>query len=277
MGGELLRPVRTHCKSTGRATASAADSGSQREAHVFTERSTDSLPRIPFHTLAPRIRIPRQVQWEHRKPVSQKVLVVYREIAEVQPYARAIEAAGLTPLLEEAGPGITLGSCCGLLLTGGGDVDPALYGETALPETQAPDADRDSAESALIEEALVRDLPLLAICRGMQLLNVHLGGSLVQASSHHIPPREAYARPWPARPSSGDRARYHAGDHRATAGVAGELASSSSCSPAGKRSASQRARSGGWNYRSHRTSPSALRARCTVAPGKSGVRNIRAA
>jgi gamma-glutamyl-gamma-aminobutyrate hydrolase PuuD len=133
--------------------------------------------------------------------VSQKVLVVYREIAEVQPYARAIEAAGVTPLLEEARPGITLGSCCGLLLTGGGDVDPALYGETALPETQAPDADRDSAESALIEEALVRDLPLLAICRGMQLLNVHMGGSLVQdlpTTSRHV--RRTPDRVLPAHP-----------------------------------------------------------------------------
>jgi gamma-glutamyl-gamma-aminobutyrate hydrolase PuuD len=133
--------------------------------------------------------------------VSQKVLVVYREIAEVQPYARAIEAAGVTPLLEEARPGITLGSCCGLLLTGGGDVDPALYGETALPETQAPDADRDSAESALIEEALVRDLPLLAICRGMQLLNVHMGGSLVQdlpTTSRHV--RRTPDRGLPAHP-----------------------------------------------------------------------------
>lgn len=133
--------------------------------------------------------------------MSQKVLVVYREIAEVQPYARAIEAAGVTPLLEEARPGITLGSCCGLLLTGGGDVDPALYGETALPETQAPDADRDSAESALIEEALVRDLPLLAICRGMQLLNVHMGGSLVQdlpTTSRHV--RRTPDRGLPAHP-----------------------------------------------------------------------------
>ena len=127
--------------------------------------------------------------------MSQKVLVVYRELAEVQPYARAIEAAGLTPLLEEAAPGITLGSCCGLLLTGGGDVDPALYGETALPETQAPDADRDTVESALIEEALARDLPLLAICRGMQLLNVHLGGSLVQ----HLPNTSRHVRRTPDR------------------------------------------------------------------------------
>jgi gamma-glutamyl-gamma-aminobutyrate hydrolase PuuD len=80
-------------------------------------------------------------------------------------------------------------------------VDPALYGETALPETQAPDADRDSAESALIEEALVRDLPLLAICRGMQLLNVHMGGSLVQdlpTTSRHV--RRTPDRGLPAHP-----------------------------------------------------------------------------
>jgi putative glutamine amidotransferase len=62
-------------------------------------------------------------------------------------------------------------------------VDPALYGEIASPETDPPDPERDAVEAALIDEALARDLPLLGICRGMQLLNVHFGGSLVQ----HLP------------------------------------------------------------------------------------------
>jgi gamma-glutamyl-gamma-aminobutyrate hydrolase PuuD len=113
-------------------------------------------------------------------PVTEKVLVVYRKAADVEPYARAMEAVGAEPLLQEARPGLKIGSYGGLLLTGGSDVDPALYGETPSPETQPPDPDRDAAECALIDEALARDLPLLAICRGMQILNVHLGGSLIQ-------------------------------------------------------------------------------------------------
>ena len=113
-------------------------------------------------------------------PVTSKVLVIYREAADAEPYARAIEAVGAEPLLEEARPGLKIGSCRGLLLTGGSDVDPLLYGETPSPETEPPDSERDTAEAALIDEVFARDLPLLAICRGMQILNVHLGGSLVQ-------------------------------------------------------------------------------------------------
>ena len=122
--------------------------------------------------------------------MSERVLVVYRESAEVQPYARAIESVGAEPVLEEVRTGLRIGPCCGLLLTGGGDVDPALYGEIASPETELPDPERDAVEAALIDEALARDLPLLAICRGMQLLNVHLGGSLVQ----HLPTAGRHVR-----------------------------------------------------------------------------------
>lgn len=121
--------------------------------------------------------------------MSGNVLVVYRERSEAEPYARAVEGAGMQPLLAEARPGLTISACRGLLLTGGSDVDPALYGETAARETDPPDHVRDSSEGALIDEALSRDLPLLAICRGMQILNVHLGGSLVQhlpTAAHHV-------------------------------------------------------------------------------------------
>jgi gamma-glutamyl-gamma-aminobutyrate hydrolase PuuD len=76
------------------------------------------------------------------------------------------------------------------LLTGGSDVDPARYGEPASPETQPPDPERDAVEAALIDEALARDLPVLAICRGMQLLNVHRGGSLIQ----HLPGAARHVR-----------------------------------------------------------------------------------
>ncbi len=71
----------------------------------------------------------------------------------------------------------------GLILTGGKDVDAALYGERAHPENDAPRPDRDAWEIALVRAALERDLPVLGICRGLQVLNVALGGTLIQ----HLP------------------------------------------------------------------------------------------
>ncbi|MEY5017499.1 MAG: hypothetical protein RL431_548 [Actinomycetota bacterium] len=71
----------------------------------------------------------------------------------------------------------------GLVVCGGRDVDPARYGQQPGEHTDEPDTRRDVLEDALIAEALRRDLPLLAICRGAQLLNVHQGGSLIQ----HLP------------------------------------------------------------------------------------------
>lgn len=71
----------------------------------------------------------------------------------------------------------------GLILTGGKDVDAALYGELAHPENDAPRPDRDAWEIALVRAAIARDLPVLGICRGLQVLNVALGGTLVQ----HLP------------------------------------------------------------------------------------------
>ncbi len=118
-----------------------------------------------------------------------EVLVVYRKASEAEPYACAVEAVGLRPVLAEAKPGLKIGDCAGLVLTGGSDVNPVLYREPVDPKTQPPDDERDASESALIDEALSKDLPLLAICRGMQLLNVKLGGSLIQhlpTSEHHV-------------------------------------------------------------------------------------------
>lgn len=71
----------------------------------------------------------------------------------------------------------------GVVICGGRDVDPARYGQEPGEHTDAPDTRRDILEDALIAEALRRDLPLLAICRGAQMLNVHQGGSLIQ----HLP------------------------------------------------------------------------------------------
>jgi putative glutamine amidotransferase len=74
----------------------------------------------------------------------------------------------------------------GLCLTGGGDIDPARYGEVNIKSDDI-DPDRDALELALLERALARDIPVLGICRGFQLINVHLGGSLEQHHLGHAP------------------------------------------------------------------------------------------
>jgi putative glutamine amidotransferase len=75
----------------------------------------------------------------------------------------------------------------GLLLTGGEDVSPALYGEPPHEKLGDVDAARDAFEIALVTEARSRDLPIFAICRGIQVMNVAFGGSLVQDIPSEIP------------------------------------------------------------------------------------------
>ena len=130
-----------------------------------------------------------------------RVLVIYRESSEVGPYAKAISAVELEPVLVEASRPVSLDDYSGLLLTGGSDVNPARYGEAIGRETDTPDDERDEMEAALIDESIRRDFPVLAICRGLQILNVQMGGSLVQhlndALGHQIrtPDRSLPAHP----------------------------------------------------------------------------------
>jgi putative glutamine amidotransferase len=100
-------------------------------------------------------------------------------------YVRALESAGLVPLavpttLAPERAGAALASVRGLVLTGGEDVAPDRYGATPHPRLGEIDPARDAAELALIAAARVRGLPILAICRGIQILNVALGGTLFQ-------------------------------------------------------------------------------------------------
>jgi putative glutamine amidotransferase len=99
-------------------------------------------------------------------------------------YVRSVEAAGAVPLvLPTQEPGAAeaiLDRLDGLVLSGGIDVDPALYGCAPHPKLGRVDRARDEFEIALTRLALQRDLPLFAICRGQQLLNVATGGTLVQ-------------------------------------------------------------------------------------------------
>jgi gamma-glutamyl-gamma-aminobutyrate hydrolase PuuD len=101
-------------------------------------------------------------------------------------YVHAVERAGGRPLLvppSEQGVEETLDALDGLLFSGGSDLEPALYGQEPHAETTGVIVERDRAELLLLEAALARDLPVLAVCRGSQVLNVACGGDLVQ----HLP------------------------------------------------------------------------------------------
>ena len=119
---------------------------------------------------------------------------VWDEVADLLPatYADAVRSAGGFPVLLPPVAGrddaatmadVALDGVHGVLLSGGSDVDPACYDEPRSSETGPAQSHRDRWEIALVEAALRRDLPLLAVCRGMQVLSVALGGSLIQ----HLP------------------------------------------------------------------------------------------
>jgi putative glutamine amidotransferase len=107
-------------------------------------------------------------------------------------YLEAIQRAGadaviVPPIpLDEAEAAARLGRFDGLLLVGGGDIDPVLYGQEPHPETGHVNPIRDGFEIPLLRAAIDRGLPTLCICRGVQVLNVTLGGTLHQ----HISDRE---------------------------------------------------------------------------------------
>jgi len=101
-------------------------------------------------------------------------------------YVDAVERSGGRAVVippTEDGVEETLSALDGVIFSGGADVDPARYGAEPHPETDTPQTRRDAGEMALLQAALERDMPVLAICRGFQLLNVARGGDLVQ----HLP------------------------------------------------------------------------------------------
>jgi putative glutamine amidotransferase len=108
-----------------------------------------------------------------------------RRVRVNQSYTDAVLSAGLVPVVvPPIGDGELalriLDAVSGLVLTGGEDVDPARFGQAPHPKTGAPHADRDACELGLAGEAARRGIPTLAICRGIQTLNVALGGTLIQ-------------------------------------------------------------------------------------------------
>ncbi|MGG6382513.1 gamma-glutamyl-gamma-aminobutyrate hydrolase family protein [Paenarthrobacter sp. NEAU-H11] len=106
-------------------------------------------------------------------------------------YTRSIERAGAAPILFPTTdmlaehPELMLDVVDAVVLAGGRDVDPSCYGAVRHPRTEASDDLRDKVELAVIRAALDRDMPVLAICRGMQLINIALGGTIDQ----HLPDR----------------------------------------------------------------------------------------
>jgi putative glutamine amidotransferase len=97
-------------------------------------------------------------------------------------YVSSVEQAGGRARVLEVSdsPRKVIGEIDGLLLTGGGDVDPVLYGDERHPTVEDAEPGRDEFELDLARRAMGADLPLLAICRGAQVLNVAAGGTLVQ-------------------------------------------------------------------------------------------------
>jgi gamma-glutamyl-gamma-aminobutyrate hydrolase PuuD len=127
-----------------------------------------------------------------------RVLIPYRNEKRVQPYAEAARASGMDPVTASVENKLSLDGFAGLLLMGGTDVNPARFGASPLPQTDEPDNQRDEAELALIEEAMKRDLAIFGICRGLQILNVYHGGTLVQhldSSARHDPEKEDHSGP----------------------------------------------------------------------------------
>jgi putative glutamine amidotransferase len=116
-------------------------------------------------------------------------------------YTDAVRRAGGVPVLLPPGgrePGDWLDLLDALILSGGGDIDPARYGGGPHETLYNIDHERDACEFALLAAALERRLPVFAVCRGMQILNVHLGGTLHEhlpdacgeTVQHRAPPRE---------------------------------------------------------------------------------------
>lgn len=114
--------------------------------------------------------------------------------ARASRYRRVLEKIGVTPLALRPGSSASIEEILdridGLLLTGGEDIDPSYYSE--LPEDATPDKERDAFELPLVYAAIDRDMPILGVCRGMQAINVAMGGKLIQhVKGHRSPGKKA--------------------------------------------------------------------------------------
>lgn len=128
-------------------------------------------------------------------------------------YVDAVRRAGGIPILIPPGEKqleALLPHLDGLILSGGGDVDPALYGGNAHQTVYNVSPERDSSETAIVSKVVETGLPTLCICRGLQLLNVALGGTLIEhlpdvvgeTVPHRAPPRSPVIHPVQIEPNS---------------------------------------------------------------------------
>ena len=124
-------------------------------------------------------------------------LIAIAPCSKLHDYEESIRRAGGEPWVlarDTDRPADVVGRAAGVLLTGGGDVDPAIYGEAPHPTFAAAEPGRDAYEIELVRRALEADLPVLAICRGVQLLNVARGGTLVQDIPSQVATALAHTR-----------------------------------------------------------------------------------
>ncbi len=145
------------------------------------------MPQDKYARVLPRIGVNCNVKSGSRSQGDGRLLTLSPD------FARALAAAGgqallLPPLLREGAPDAAaietvLDAVEGLVFSGGDDMHPRAYGQEPHPRTVPLDAERDASDLALARAALARDLPILAICGGMQLVNVARGGTLHQ----HLP------------------------------------------------------------------------------------------
>ena len=127
-------------------------------------------------------------------------LIAIAQNRRMSDYMESVRRAGGEPIEVAAGgeaPEHILARVDGIMLTGGGDVDPMLYGETPHATFQAAEGDRDQFEMALTRAAIAANIPFLAICRGMQLLNVAMGGTLIQDIPSQVPGALEHSLPEP--------------------------------------------------------------------------------
>ena len=127
-------------------------------------------------------------------------LIAIAQNRRMSDYMESVRRAGGEPIEVAAGgeaPEHILARVDGIMLTGGGDVDPMLYGEAPHARFQAAEADRDQFEIALTRAAIAANIPFLAICRGMQLLNVAMGGTLIQDIPSQVPGALEHSVPEP--------------------------------------------------------------------------------
>jgi putative glutamine amidotransferase len=127
-------------------------------------------------------------------------LVAIAQNRRMADYIESVTRAGGEPIEVVPGaeaPEHIVARVDALMLTGGGDVDPALYGEAPHATFQAAEDGRDAYEIALARAAVAKGLPILAICRGMQVLNVAMGGTLIQDIPSQVPGALTHSVPEP--------------------------------------------------------------------------------